>query len=193
MNQQAQHIAVFASGNGSNASKIIDYFKNNPRIIVSCVISNKEDAPVLEMAKSKNVLTKSFTKQELENRFVEDFLVSMDIDFIVLAGFLLKIPEELIKRFPNKIINIHPSLLPKYGGKGMYGINVHQAVIENREKESGITIHLVNEEYDKGRILLQKKCPVFENDSPEDLAKRVLVLEHESYAPCIEKYILNNG
>jgi phosphoribosylglycinamide formyltransferase-1 len=193
MIKQIYHIALFASGKGSNAEKIINYFKNNEHIKVSVVLSNKKDAPVLEMAKSKNVLTKTFTKQELENGFVENFLVSMGIDLIVLAGFLLKIPEELIKRFPNKIINIHPSLLPKYGGKGMYGINVHQAVIENREKESGITIHLVNEEYDKGRILLQEKCPVFENDSPEDLAKRIQILEHEFYAPCIEKYILNNG
>jgi phosphoribosylglycinamide formyltransferase-1 len=193
MNKQIFHIAIFASGKGSNAEKIINYFKNSQHIVVSVVMSNKIDAPVLEMAKSKNVLTKSFTKKELENGFIEDFLVSMGIDFIVLAGFLLKIPEKLIKRFPNKIMNIHPSLLPKYGGKGMYGINVHQAVIENREKESGITIHLVNEEYDKGSILFQEKCPVFEGDTPEDLAKRVQILEHKFYAPCIEKYILNNG
>jgi len=193
MNKQIFHIAIFASGKGSNAEKIINYFKNSQHIVVSVVMSNKIDAPVLEMAKSKNVLTKSFTKKELENGFVEDFLVSMGIDFIVLAGFLLKIPDKLIKRFPNKIMNIHPSLLPKYGGKGMYGINVHQAVIENREKESGITIHLVNEEYDKGSILFQEKCPVFEGDTPEDLAKRVQILEHKFYAPCIEKYILNNG
>lgn len=193
MNTSIKHIAIFASGKGSNAEKIIDYFKNSTGIKISLVLSNKADAPVLEMAKSKNIMARSFSKAELENGIVQDFLTSNHIDFVVLAGFLLKIPESLIKRYADKIINIHPSLLPKYGGKGMYGINVHKAVIENKERESGITIHLVNEEYDKGKILLQETCVVSENDNAEDLAKKIQELEHRFFASCIEQYILKNG
>lgn len=193
MKKPIYHIAIFASGKGSNAEKIIDYFKKNERINVSVILSNKADSPLIEMAKSKNILAKSFSKQELEIGLVEDFLISCDVDFVVLAGFLLKIPKGLIMRYPDKMINIHPALLPKYGGKGMYGINVHRAVIENKEKESGITIHLVNEEYDKGRVLLQEKCVVSDNDTAEDLARKVQALEHHHFAPCIEKYILNHG
>lgn len=193
MKQPVYNIAIFASGKGSNAEKIIDYFKAHPKIKVCCVLSNKLDAGVLDMAISKNVFIKPFHKQELENGEIERFLQDQKVDYIILAGFLLKIPQGLIKSFPDKIINIHPSLLPKYGGKGMYGINVHKTVVENKEKESGISIHLVNEEYDKGRILLQKKCDVLENDSAEDLAKKIQVLEHKFFAPCIEQYILQNG
>lgn len=193
MKQPVYHIAIFASGKGSNAEKIIDYFAHHPNIKVCCVLSNKRDAGVLDMASSKNIFVKTFNKQELENSAIERFLIEQKVDYIILAGFLLKIPQGLIKSFPDKIINIHPSLLPKYGGKGMYGINVHKAVVENKENESGISIHLVNEEYDKGRILLQEKCAVSENDTAEDLAKKIRVLEHKYFAPCIEQYILQNG
>ncbi len=193
MNQPIYHIAIFASGKGSNAEKIIDYFAYHPTIKVCCVLSNKKDAGVLDMASSKNIYVKPFSKQELENGAIARFLIEQKVDYIILAGFLLKIPQSLIALFPDKIINIHPSLLPNYGGKGMYGIRVHRAVIENKEKESGITIHLVNEEYDKGSILLQEKCFVAENDTAEDLAKKVQSLEHRFFAPCIEKYILQNG
>ncbi|MFN4233411.1 MAG: phosphoribosylglycinamide formyltransferase [Bacteroidia bacterium] len=186
-------IAVFASGKGSNAEKLIDYFNNHSIIRVSLVISNKADSPVLKMAKLKGVTGLYFNKQELENGTVENYLISQKIDYIVLAGFLLKIPEKLIHRYPNKIINIHPSLLPKYGGKGMYGIHVHRAVIQNHEKESGISIHLVNEEYDKGKILFQAKCKIEMDDTPETLANKIQALEHRFFAPCVEKYILNNG
>lgn len=186
-------IAIFASGKGSNAEKIIDYFAHHPQIKVCCVLSNKSNAGVLDMARSKHVFTKSFHKEELENGDIERFLSEKKVDYIILAGFLLKIPAALINRFQNKIINIHPSLLPKYGGKGMYGLNVHKAVIENREKESGITIHLVNEEYDKGPVLLQKTCLVAETDNAESLAQKIQALEHKHFAPCIESYILNHG
>lgn len=186
-------IAIFASGKGSNAEKIIDYFAHHPQIKVCCVLSNKSNAGVLDMARTKHVFTKSFHKEELENGDIERFLSEKKVDYIILAGFLLKIPAALINRFQNKIINIHPSLLPKYGGKGMYGLNVHKAVIENREKESGITIHLVNEEYDKGPVLLQKTCPVAETDNAESLAQKIQALEHKHFAPCIESYILNHG
>lgn len=186
-------IAIFASGKGSNAEKIIDYFAHHPQIKVCCVLSNKSNAGVLDMARTKHVFTKSFHKEDLENGDIERFLSEKKVDYIILAGFLLKIPAALINRFQNKIINIHPSLLPKYGGKGMYGLNVHKAVIENREKESGITIHLVNEEYDKGPVLLQKTCPVAETDNAESLAQKIQALEHKHFAPCIESYILNHG
>lgn len=193
MNKAIYRIAIFASGKGSNAEKVIDYFKNHPKIKVSLVLSNKADAPVLQLAKSKGIRTYVFNKNELEVGAIDSFLINNQIDYIVLAGFLLKIPESLIKKYHNKIINIHPSLLPKYGGKGMYGMHVHNAVIAHGDKESGITIHLVNEEYDKGKIILQEKCIVNENDSPEILAKKVQSLEHRFLAPCVENYILNNG
>lgn len=186
-------IAVFASGKGSNAEKLIEYFNNHSAIRVSLIISNKADAPVLEMAKSKGVAGQYFNKQELENGTVENYLISQKIDYIVLAGFLLKIPENLIRQFQNKIINIHPSLLPKYGGKGMYGIHVHRAVLQNHEYESGISIHLVNEEYDKGKILFQAKCIIEKDDTPETLANKVQALEHRFFALCVEQYILNHG
>jgi phosphoribosylglycinamide formyltransferase 1 len=187
------NIAIFASGTGSNASHIIDYFKGNPLINVSIVLSNKPDAAVLQMAMQKGVLCKAFNKQELESGLIDSFLISHNIHYIVLAGFLLKIPETLIKYYSGKIINIHPALLPKFGGKGMYGMHVHNAVIERGEKTSGITIHLVNEEYDKGRILLQETCSIDNTDTSETLAKKVQELEHRFFAPCIEQYILNNG
>lgn len=187
------HIAIFASGKGSNAEKVIDYFKNHSKINVSMVLSNKADAPVLQLAQSKGISAYAFNKDELDTGTIESFLINNQIDYIVLAGFLLKIPESLIRKYHNKIINIHPSLLPKYGGKGMYGMHVHNSVIAHGEKESGITIHLVNEEYDKGKFLLQEKCTVNNDDTPETLAKKVQKLEHRFFAPCIENYILNNG
>lgn len=193
MNKTIYHIAIFASGKGSNAEKVIDFFKNHSKINVSVVLSNKANAPVLQIAQSKGISTYVFNKAELDAGSVESFLISNQIDYIILAGFLLKIPESLIRSFNNKIINIHPSLLPKYGGKGMYGMHVHNAVIAHGEKESGITIHLVNEEYDKGKFLLQEKCIVNENDSPEMLAEKIKMLEHRFLAPCVENYILNNG
>lgn len=184
------HLAIFASGTGSNASRIIDHFKEHPSIVVSLVVASKADAGVLNIAKAHNIPTLVLNRSSF--RDTEDLLGELaqhSIDFLVLAGFLWLVPFYLVQAFENRIVNIHPALLPKFGGKGMYGINVHRAVLEAGEKESGPTIHLVNEQYDEGVILMQATCPVEENDTPEELAKRVLALEHAHFAPAIEQYL----
>ncbi len=185
-----RNIAIFASGTGSNAENIIKYFLNHPTIRVDSVWSNRRNAYALERARNMGVESIYFTREEFQN---EDKLARelrlRNIELIVLAGFLWLIPLHLIRKF--KIINIHPALLPKYGGKGMYGSFVHQAVIDNKEKESGITIHLVNENYDSGETLLQKKCPVFPDDTPETLAARIHELEYQYFPKAIEEYMLN--
>ncbi len=183
-----QHIAIFASGTGSNAKKIIAYFKGHKDIKVSLVASNKEQAPVLKMARSNNIPTLVISRDRFNNS--EDILEKIyicKVDFIVLAGFLLLVPKYLIQKFHNRIINIHPALLPNYGGKGMYGMNVHKAVKAANEKESGITIHFVNEKYDEGKILFQERCEILSEDSPEIIAQKVLQLEHQHYSKVIEK------
>ncbi len=184
------HIAVFASGTGSNAKKIVEYFRDHRDIKVSLVVSNKEEAPVLEMARSNEIPTFVISRDRFYNS--EDILKEMsiyNIDFIVLAGFLLLVPKYLIQKFHKRIINIHPALLPKYGGKGMYGMNVHKAVKAANEKESGITIHYVDENYDEGKILFQKSCEITLEDSPEIIAQRVLQLEHQHYSKVIENIL----
>ena len=184
------HIAIFASGTGSNATKIVEYFKGHQDIEVSLVVSNKKDAPVLDMAKANNIPTLVINRNHFYNS--EDILKKIHIykiDFIVLAGFLLLVPQYLIRNFPNRIVNIHPALLPKYGGKGMYGMNVHKAVKAANEKESGITIHFVNEKYDEGKILFQESCQIIPTDSPEMIAKKVLQLEHQHYSKVIENIL----
>ena len=186
-------IAIFASGEGTNAQRIIDYFKTSPRVSVSLVVSNKETANVLNRAKQSGIKTLLITRTSFyESDKVVKELESENIDLIVLAGFLWMIPESLIKAFPGKIINIHPALLPKFGGKGMYGINVHKAVIESKEKESGITIHFVNEHYDEGRIISQHRCAVAEEDTAELLAQKIHELEHTYFPEAIEKIISEN-
>lgn len=183
-------IAIFASGSGTNAESIIKYFADNKNINVELILSNKPDAYVLERAKKHNIPYTTFTKKELYNsENVKNLLVDKQIDLIVLAGFLLLIPAYLVETFPNRIINIHPALLPKYGGKGMYGERVHQKVLENNEKESGISIHYVNEEYDDGDIIHQEKCPVYQQDTPEALAERVHQLEYKTYPRIIEQLL----
>ena len=170
-----KNVAIFASGEGTNAENLFNYFSNDKRVKIKLVVTNSDSAGVVARAEKykKNVQIISKTAlQEYTSQIIE-FLQTEKIDIIVLAGFLLKIPEAFVKAFPNQIINIHPSLLPKYGGKGMYGMNVHKSVIENKESESGITIHYVNEEYDKGEIILQAKCDVNESDSPETLAAKM--------------------
>ena len=165
-------IAIFASGSGTNAQKIIEYFSENEEIIVDSIWSNKKNAFALERAKNFNIETFVFTKEEFTgSNLIVQKLESREVDLIVLAGFLWLVPINLIQSFP--IINIHPALLPKYGGKGMYGMKVHQAVVENKDKESGITIHYVNEIYDDGKIIFQARCPVLPTDSPEDVAEKV--------------------
>lgn len=183
-------IVIFASGNGSNAENIIQYFHQNPQVKVVQVLSNKKDAKVLERAARHNVPAQAFTKSDLEaTNGVLEILEKANPDLIVLAGFLLKIPEHIVTRFPNRIINIHPALLPKYGGKGMYGDFVHRAVIDNNESESGITIHYVNEAYDEGAIILQKKTAVSAEDTPKSLANKIHALEHEWFPKVIDQLL----
>jgi len=182
-------IAILASGSGSNAEKIIQYFQDSEKAQVAVVGSNKPDAYVLERAKKNHVPTFTFTKQELMDGMVEQRLTDMHIDLVVLAGFLLMVPEGLIKSFPDQIINIHPALLPKYGGKGMYGMKVHEAIKSKGELETGITIHYVNEKYDEGRVIFQESVAVEKSDTPEDIANKVHALEHKYYPKVIESLL----
>ena len=174
-----KNIAIFASGTGSNATKIVEHFANNSSIKVALIISNKSTAKVLEMAKANDIPTLLINRSLFyQTEHLLEQLTDYQIDFIVLAGFLWLIPPYLVKAFPNKMVNIHPALLPKYGGKGMYGHYVHEAVRVNKEKESGITLHYVNENYDEGNIIFQATCPVNDADSAKDIARNVLKLEH---------------
>ena len=183
-------IALFASGTGSNAKKLIGCFSGSKEISVALLLSNRSNVGALEIAKASGVPAFVFSKEEFYNSSkILDKLISENIDIIVLAGFLIKIPDNILKAYENKIINIHPALLPDFGGKGMYGLNVHKAVIESGKTESGITIHLVNENYDEGKILFQAKCSVLENDTPETLAARVQELEHNYFPKTIERFI----
>jgi len=194
-------IAIFASGKGSNAEKIIEHLAASPPaplltergVKVALIVSNKPDAGVLKIASANNIPALIIEKEKFYrgNAYVDE-LKNAGIDFIVLAGFLWKLPSLLIKAYPGKIINIHPALLPKYGGKGMYGDFVHEAVLAAKEKESGITIHYVDEHYDNGDIIFQAKCPVFESDSAKSLAERVHKLEHEYYPKVVEEVVGNS-
>ena len=174
-------IALLASGSGSNVENIIKYFSNSRELVFPFVISNKSDAYVHERVKKMMIPSYFFKKDDFENGRVLNFLQEKHINLIVLAGFLLKIPDNILKAFPDRIINIHPALLPKFGGKGMYGSHVHEAVVAAGEVETGITIHFANENYDEGRIIFQAKCQVLPNDSPEDVAAKVHALEYEHY------------
>lgn len=186
-----KNVAIFASGEGTNAENLFNYFNNDKRVKIKLVVTNSDAAGVVARAEKykKNVQIISKTALNEYTSQIIEFLQTEKIDIIVLAGFLLKIPAAFIKAFPNQIINIHPSLLPKYGGKGMHGMNVHKAVIENKELESGITIHYVNEEYDQGEIILQAKCYVNKEDTPESLASKIRKLEFEFLPKAIEKII----
>ncbi len=187
MTKQRTNIALFASGNGSNAQNIVDYFADNSQINPCLILTNKADAYVIERAKEMNLPCIIFTSKELrESNKVVEALKEYQIDFIVLAGFLLRIPQNLVDLFPNAIINIHPALLPKFGGKGMYGDFVHQAVKEANEKESGITIHYVNEHYDDGQIIFQKKISLSNSDTPKSIAEKIHTLEYEYFPKVIE-------
>jgi len=183
-------IAVFASGSGTNAENIIRFFRPAENIEIRLVLSNKPGAKVLERAEKLGIETVVFTRDELYNSgHVLQKLLDHKINFIVLAGFLWLVPESLVKAFPGRIVNIHPALLPGYGGKGMYGARVHEAVIANGEKESGITIHYVNEKYDDGDIIFQARCPVGEYETPDSLTAKIHQLEYEHYPRIIEKVI----
>ena len=183
-----KRIAIFASGKGSNAKAIIDYFKNSETIAVSMIATNNPNAGVLAIAKENNINTFIFSREELQNE--ASFLAHIsDIDYIVLAGFLWLIPSYLVKHFPNRIINIHPALLPKFGGKGMYGMRVHEAVHVAQEVETGITIHFVNEHYDEGTYIMQQKVSITIHDTPESIANKVLQLEHYWYPKAVEQTV----
>ena len=190
----SKSIAIFASGNGTNAENIIRYFQNSELVNVELVLTNRESAFVLERARSLNVPFACMGKAEwMDGTAVLSLLENRGIDFIVLAGFLARVPDCILHAYPNKMINIHPSLLPKFGGKGMYGDRVHEAVIAAGEKESGITIHYTNEHYDEGAIICQVKCPVLPEDTPDDLAHRIHALEYDTYPKVIEKLLESEG
>lgn len=183
-------IAIFASGSGSNAENIADYFSKSPEVDICLILTNNPNAFVLERANKLGIQSRVFEKEQfLKSDEIVRFLHENDINMVVLAGFLLKIPQNLITAFPHKIINIHPALLPKFGGKGMYGDKVHQAVIEAGETESGITIHYVNENYDEGEIIFQAKCRVLPTDTADDVAAKIHALEYEHFPKVIESLI----
>lgn len=181
-------LAILASGSGSNAENIIHYFANDAKFSFPIIISNKKNAYVHQRAKILKIPSITFTNQDFKEAIpIIKLLHDLEIDYIVLAGFLLKISNAMIQAYPNRIINIHPALLPKYGGKGMYGHFVHQAVVDAREPESGITIHYVNENYDEGNIIFQAKCQLLPTDTAEDLAAKVHALEYEFYPKVISE------
>jgi phosphoribosylglycinamide formyltransferase-1 len=185
-----KNVLIFASGSGTNAINIIEHFKKQPNIHFT-IFSNKQDAPVLEKAKAINVPTHTFSRQDFyETGAVEQLIADINPCLIVLAGFLWLVPASIVEKYPKKIINIHPSLLPKYGGKGMYGMKVHKEVVMNREDYTGITIHYVNEKYDAGQVILQSAFRVGENDTVEDVAKKVQKLEHEHFPKIVEKLLV---
>jgi len=181
-----KNIVIFASGAGSNAQRIIDHFKENKNVTVALIVCNNPKAGVLDIAAKENIPMLMITKNEFLQRGYVQQINSFHPDLIVLAGFLWMIPEILIALFPQKIINIHPALLPAHGGKGMYGNAVHSAVIAAKEKQSGITIHYVDEKYDNGKIIFQESCEVTENDTVESLSKKIHQLEHEFYPKIID-------
>lgn len=187
-------IVIFASGNGTNAETIIKYFQPSQFAEVVLVVSNNKNAKVLERAKNLGVNSLSFNKtQFLSSEGIMKAINKVKPDLIVLAGFLLKFPEDILKVFNNKVVNIHPALLPKYGGKGMYGNHVHQAVLDSNEVETGITIHFVNENYDEGEIIFQKRVSLSKFDTIKTIAEKVHTLEHEWFPKVIERVLKNEN
>jgi phosphoribosylglycinamide formyltransferase-1 len=188
---QKHNIAIFASGTGSNAMRIMAYFKDHPQVAVGLVVSNKPDAPVLARATAEGVPTLVINRAGFyETEELLEQLAHHRITFIVLAGFLWLVPGYLVRAFEGRMVNIHPALLPAYGGKGMYGMRVHEAVKRDGAARTGITIHQVNEKYDEGQAVFQAECPVLPEDTPEDIARRVQQLEHQHFAPVLEQLLL---
>ena len=185
-------IVIFASGSGTNAENIIRYFKSTNTGTVVSVFTNNPNAKVIERVKNYEIPTEIFSKEELYSSKVLQKLIDIAPDLIVLAGFLLKLPKSIVESYPNTIINIHPALLPKYGGNGMYGMNVHKSIVENREKETGITIHYVNENYDEGNIIFQKKVTLLITDTAEVVAEKIHELEQRYFPEVIEKLLIAN-
>ena len=186
-------IVIFASGSGTNAQNIVLHFTNSSKSHQFHIFSNNANAKVLEKAQNLAVPTKIISKDDLNSEVLLNYLMEIQPDLIILAGFLLKFPSNCIEAFPNKIINIHPALLPKYGGKGMYGMNVHRAVVENKEAETGITIHYVNENYDEGNIIFQKSVSLSGEETPDDVANKIHELEQAHFPVIIEEIINQNA
>ena len=185
-----KRIVIFASGEGTNTENICNYFSTSTRFEVVLIATNKKDSFVINRAQKLNIPSFVFSKNDLNNSvIVEKKLLELEVDFIVLAGFLLKVPKKIINLYSDKIVNIHPSLLPKFGGKGMFGENVHQSVIESGEKESGITIHYVNNNYDEGNVIFQEKFPLVKNESLESLLEKIRVLEMRFFPVVIERVV----
>lgn len=185
-----KRIAILASGSGSNAENIANYFKGSDYAQVTFILANNPEAYVLERAKRLGIEAAVVTKQQfIEADSIIAMLEEREIDFVVLAGFLLLVPQKLISAYPGRIVNIHPALLPKHGGKGMYGDRVHKAVVESGDSESGITIHLIDENYDKGTTFFQAKCPVLPTETPDDVAAKVHALEYEHFPHVIEEIL----
>ena len=183
-------LAIFASGGGSNAQKIHEYLQEHPFAKIDCIVVNNLNAGVISKAKNWDCEVINISKNDFyKDSKISNLLISRGVDLVVLAGFLWLIPQHLLQAFPQKIINIHPALLPKYGGRGMYGMNVHKAVFDAKERTSGITIHTIDEEYDKGQIIFQKSVEIESCKSPEEIADIVLKVEHENFAKTIHKYI----
>ena len=192
MERKTHNIALLASGSGSNAEKIAHYFDKSDQIKVKLLLSNRRKAGVFDRFEKFPTVEQAYLPKEQfeDGDELIQLLEEKKIDYVILAGFLLKIPKKLVARYPAHILNIHPALLPKYGGKGMYGINVHEAVLQAQEKESGISIHLVNEAYDEGSLLFQAKCSIEGLANAQEIAAKVLLLEHQHYPKVIEDYIL---
>jgi phosphoribosylglycinamide formyltransferase-1 len=191
MGRIMKKIVIFASGSGTNAENIIKYFAETKIGTVVAVFTNRQDAKVIERAKNYQVPVVVFSKDELIEGKILQKLNTFRPDLIVLAGFLLKFPQNIIGAYPEKIINIHPALLPKYGGKGMYGMNIHRTIVENKEKETGITIHFVNENYDEGNIIFQKDIALSGDETPEGVAHKIHELEQEYFPQVIERLLTN--
>lgn len=188
-----KRIAIFASGSGSNAEKIAEYFADKADVDITLIVSNNPKAGVIERARRLHIPVLLFDRKTFyETDRITQLLSNQNVDLIVLAGFMWLMPGGLVRAFPNKIINIHPALLPKFGGKGMYGHYVHEAVVAAGETESGITIHYVNEHYDEGQIIFQASCPVSPTDTPDDVAHNVQILEHLNYPRIIENLLMND-
>ena len=186
------NLAILASGNGTNAQQIAEYFMDRDDVIVRTIIYNKRDAYVATRAKNLGIESHYFNRHDfMETDAVLDFLRECKIDYVILAGFLLLVPNNLLQAFPNRIVNIHPALLPKYGGKGMYGHHVHEAVVANHERETGITIHVVDHRYDCGTTLFQARCEVVPTDTPDDVAAKIHLLEKEYFPRVIDAFIFN--
>jgi phosphoribosylglycinamide formyltransferase-1 len=191
-NDGLKQIAIFASGSGTNAENIVRYFNKGNLARVAVILTNNKNAFVIDRAAQMNVACKVFNREMLyKTNEIPELLKSMNIDLIVLAGFLWLVPDNLLKVFPGKVVNIHPALLPKYGGKGMYGHVVHDAVLKSGDRESGITIHYINEKYDEGEIILQARCEVNPAWSADELAEKIHELEYFHYPRVIEKILLN--